>query len=167
MNTAVAAVPVTPPATNFTSEDLIPMTAWSKDHWSTLAYVESVMTECAGFQMGLDPRMKSNRRNFRVMSQHCPRPKRPGSASGRAASSMAMPMDAAHATVVKGGQMVPNHDDWSCLQDMADEGLFTVGQDRLEPREMLHFSAKGIAIAAALRAHKANGGKFADFVPPA
>lgn len=39
-------------------DSYIPMNMWSKDHWTTLAYI--------GFQVGRDARMRSNRRNFRA-----------------------------------------------------------------------------------------------------
>ncbi len=43
----------------------VPVELWSKDHWSTLAYIETVMVEHGGrFEVGWDPRMRQNRRNF-------------------------------------------------------------------------------------------------------
>ena len=60
--------------TDFSTE-LVPMDQWGKDHWSTLGYVEAVSVENAGFQVGSDPRMKTNRRHTRVLAA-CPRPKR-------------------------------------------------------------------------------------------
>jgi hypothetical protein len=139
------------------------MDQWSKDHWSTLAYVETVMVDCAGFQVGHDGRMKTNRRHFRVMSSECPQPKRPG----RSTSAMAVVMRPEHATKIKDGTVIDGHDDWMCVQDMAAEGLFTVGPDDVEPGVVLHFSERGKDIAAALRQHKADGKNFASFEAPA
>lgn len=138
--------------------DYIPMTNWSKDHWSTLAYLETVMVDCQGFQVGADPRMRSNRRHFRVMQQECRKPRR---ASREWA--LGVVMDPNHGTRLKDGSTVANHDDWMCVQDMAVEGLFTTDVDGVEPGETLHLSDRGRQVAAALRAHKAAGGNFADF----
>ena len=139
--------------------DYIPMSVWSKDHISTMAYVETVMVDCGGFQVGADARMRSNRRNDRVMTQQCPRPKRSGGPK-----TMGITMSPEHGTRLKNGQRLDNHDDWACLQDAAEEGLFTVGAEGIEPGEVLHLSEKGLAYCAALRAHKATGGNFASFV---
>lgn len=137
--------------------ELVPMNLWGKDHWSTLGYVESVSETNAGFQVGADPRMKTNRRHARVL-QACPRPKR---------SSGFLPgvvMDPAHATRLKDGTQVENHDDWACLQDFVAEGLFQFGAE-VEPKKVLRLSERGLALTAALRAHKINGGTFATFDP--
>lgn len=144
------------------ADEYVPMSQWSKDHWSTLAYVETVVVECAGFQVGLDARMKTNRRHFRVMSQQCGRPKRPGKSS---TPSMAQVMSPEHATKIKDGSVVDGHDDWMCVQDFAAEGLFTVGAEDVEPGVILRFSERGNEIASALRRHKADGKNYASFEP--
>jgi len=152
MNTTYKAAP---------ADVYVPMRAWGTDHWSTLAYIETVMVECAGFEIGLDCRMRSDRRNFRVMSQQCPHPKRAGNHS---VSLRAVVMSPEHTSRLKTGT-TENHDDWCCVQDMAAEGLFSVGPDAIEPGVTLHLSPKGSRIVSALRVHKAKGGKFADFEP--
>ena len=138
-------------------DDYIAMNRWSKDHWSTLAYLETVMVDCGGFQVGSDPRMRSNRRHFRVMHEECPRPKRATRGAGGVA------MNAEHGTRLNDGCVVANHDDWMCVQDMAAAGLFTVGADEVQPGQTLHLSSRGQDVVAALRAHKAAGGNFAQF----
>jgi hypothetical protein len=143
----------------FSEDDYIPASHWGRDHWTTLAYIETVMTDLAGFQVGSDARMKSNRRNFRIMQRDCPKPKR-ASNSGLA---MALVMEPQHATKLKDGQQVPNHDDWACVQDMAAEGLFVQSADTVEPGVVLQFSEKGNQVANALREFKRGGGKYADF----
>lgn len=139
----------------------IAVNLWGKDHWSTLAYVETVMVECAGFQIGSDARMRSNRRNFRVMHEQCRHPKRPE----RSTASMAVSMVPQHGTRLNNGTKVEDHDDWACIQDMAQAGLFTVSVDAVEPKQVLHFSPIGSTIAVQLRNHKAAGGMFATFKP--
>lgn len=142
------------------SDDYIPMNQWGKDHWSTLAYLETVMVDCAGFQVGADPRMRSNRRNARVMREQCARPKRSAHRW-----SPCVVMNPEHGTRLNDGKVLSNHDDWMCVQDMAEAGLFTVGVDGVEPGQTLHLSPRGLELCAQLRAHKAQGGKFANFTP--
>lgn len=60
-------------------QSYVPVARWGRDHWRCLAYVEAIMVEMAGFQVGADPRMTANRRHYRVMAEQCPRPKPPGS----------------------------------------------------------------------------------------
>jgi hypothetical protein len=64
-------------------------------------------------------------------------------------------------TLLKGGEKLPHHDDWDCVEDAEREGLlFWVGSG-LNPAFVL--TEKGLKILAALRAHKARGGNFASF----
>lgn len=145
------------------SDAYIPMSVWSKDHWTTLAYIESVMVDVGSFQVGADPRMKSNRRHYRVMLEECPRPKR---ANPSHAGLLVMRPE--HSTRIKVAglpQTVDNHDDWMCVQDMAHAGLFTVGPEGIEPGEELHFSDLGKQLSSRLRQHKMEGGQFAAFNP--
>lgn len=141
-----------------TSEDYIPMKLWAKDHWSTLAYIETVMVDLGGFQVGFDARMRSNRRNFRVMKDECPKPKRVGPFN-----PLGIPMGPDHGTILNNGKAVANHDDWYCVQDMAAEGLFEQTADDIQPKVNLKLSAKGKELVARLRQHKANGGNFKNF----
>lgn len=165
--TAIPELAAATPSTVYRADDLIPVAMFSKDHWSTLAYVESVMTECAGFQVGLDPRMRATRRSHPVMSEECPHPKRPSASSGRSLASTAITMRPGEGTVLKDGTKVPGHDDWACLQDLAEAGYFTTAQNDIEPGVTLHLSERGRVVAAALRTHKAGGGQFRQFVEPA
>lgn len=139
----------------YSVDDFIPSAVWGKDHWATLAYVETVATDCAGFQVGSDPRMRSNRRNYRVM-QDCMKPRR---AKG---GGIGMVMNLEHGTRLNDGQSVVGHDDWNCLQDMANEGLFNLDASGVEPGITLHLSAKGQAWCATLRTHKQAGGTYSN-----
>lgn len=53
----------------FTMDDSIPVAYCGKNHWSLLAYIETVMVECGGFDVGFDPRMTQNCRNYRIMKE--------------------------------------------------------------------------------------------------
>lgn len=148
---------------HFTADTYIPIEFWGVDHWSTLAYMDAVMVDCGGFEVGLDARMRSNRRNYQVMAQQNPAPRRPGNANpGR----HAVVMRVEHGTRLNNQQTVENHDDWSCIQDMAAAGLLNKTVDKVEPRAKLAFSSMGRAISSALRDHKTHGGRYANFKPP-
>jgi hypothetical protein len=143
----------------FTTDDYIPMAYWGKDHWTTLAYAETVIVDCGGFQVGADAHMRAGRRNYRVMAQECAHPKR----TGKSTSSLAVVMELAYSTKLNDGQVLSGHDDWSCIQDMAAEGLFAQGPDAVEPGVVLTLSAKGNLVANALREFKRNKGAFVNF----
>ena len=143
----------------FSATEYIPLQFWGKDHWSTLAYMETVMVECAGFQVGTDPRMKTGRRNWREMSEKCSRPKRPG----KHPSAHSLVMTAEQSTKLNNGQLVTGHDDWSCVQDMAAECLFVQAAHDVEPGVVLQFSALGHEVANALREFKRNKGQYSQF----
>lgn len=133
---------------------------FSEDHWSTLAYIETVMVESGGFQVGCDPRMRQNRRNHRVMTEGCRNPKR---SCGRGGWRNAAVMDLKYSTILPSGEIVDGHDDWCCVQDMANAGYFTVGADEIEPGVVLHLSERGRVVAEAIRRHKSDGNNFASF----
>lgn len=142
----------------------VPLANFGKDHWSTLAYMETVMVDVGGFQIGADARMRSNRRNFRVMNELCPRPHRV-----KQTGKLAMVMDREkHGSLLKDGTVATNHDDWCCIQDMAEVGFFranekVVNAEAIEPGVILHLSPAGRTAVELLRAHKAGGGTFANF----
>lgn len=164
-------------APRYTSDDYIPARDWGRDHWSMLGYMETVMVECAGFQVGFDPCTRANRRHFRVLREECPKPKRPVPASS---FGYAVMPPGKYGTRLADGSEVDGHDDWCCVQDMAEAGLLAVTRLRhkkpmaatagdVQPGNTLHLSDLGQQVAAALRAHKATGGAFGDFrwSPPA
>ncbi len=136
---------------------LVPHNLFSGDHWSMLAYVETVMVETGGFQIGLDHRTRMSRRNFRVLAEGCPRPKRPRTLK----PSRAVILEPRNGTILSNNTFVPSHDDWDCLADLAHYGLFT--QTTWEPGDILHFSPLGVKVAADLREWKQNGGSFSGF----
>lgn len=145
-------------AKTFSIDDAIPPAFWGKDHWSTLAYVDTVMVDCGAFEIGADGRMRSSRRNYRVMCEENPRPLRSGG------HAPAVPMDSTrHSTRLNNGQMVVGHDDWACVRDMASVNLFTHPVEAFEPGVTLRFTRKGRAWAEALREFKRQGGNFGSF----
>ena len=97
-----------------------------------------------------------------ALHAECPKPKRTGTTLR---ANVGVVMDAKYSTILKDGSVVNGHDDWHCVQDLAAAGYFTVGPERVEPKETLHLSELGKATVAALRQHKADGGNFAGFSP--
>ncbi len=147
-------------------DQIFPEAMFGKDHWSTLAYAETVMVDMNGFQIGLDAHMRSNRRNYRVMLSECPKPKRVRQTGSLAVASTA----AEHGTRLRDGMVIAGHDDWSCVQDLAAAGYFRIGDkvitdEDVQPCATLHLSEKGRRILNELREHKSNGGTFSDFQP--
>jgi hypothetical protein len=149
----------------------VPEHLFGMDHFTTLAYAETVMVDCAGFQVGSDPRMRSCRRHFRVMQEQCPRPR-------RVKGGIGVVMLPEHGSRLADGSLVSGHDDWHCIQDMAEAGYFVIKDalggppvvataEVIEPGAVLLLSARGREVVNALRGHKASGGTFASFVPPA
>lgn len=146
----------------------VPVTKFGKDHWSTLAYMETVMVECGGFQVGFDCRMRQARRNTRVMLDECRSPK-------RTTSFNPVPpfgWDDKWSTFLGDGSQVMGHDDWDCVQDMAAAGFLSFRKGKrakvaaaedVQPKVVLHLSDLGRAMADRVRAHKAKGGSFANF----
>lgn len=156
MTTATLEAPAA--AAPITKDQYILPSMFGRDHWAALTYIESVMTDCAGFQLGNDPRMRSNRRNHRVMSA-VPRPNR-AKMSSAVATQLMSPDDGSH---LNNGQVVRGHDDWNCIEDFAAIGFFDRGPNGLDAGKTLRFSPLGKAVAARLRQHKQDGGHFAQF----
>ena len=138
----------------FTIDDVIPITHFGRGHWSTLAYAETVMVECGGFQVGFDGHMRQCRRNFRVMSEECPRPTRLRSCG------IGIPMDTAHSTILADGSVVEGHDDWHCIQDMVETGILS---GECQPGEILQLTDLGKSLVEQLRDHKRKGGAYGNF----
>ncbi len=136
---------------------IVPESNFGRDHLSTLVYVDSVMVDYAGFEIGLDARMRSHRDNWRWLSErdarHAHGSKRDGAVSQ-------------NGTLLRNADIVKHHDDWDCLVDTAVAGYF----DRETPwqvGDILRLSDRGAAVAHAFRRYRIHGGSYADFaVPP-
>jgi len=117
----------------------VPIEAFGKDHWSTFAYIETVVVDHRGYP---------DRRRMRCDATLHP---------GLAHLSGACPP-----TRIKDGQ-ISSHDDWSCADDLEAAGLVKHGGTGMHPRFAL--TPYGKTVAAMLRVHKASGGRYADFTP--
>jgi hypothetical protein len=136
------------PNTEFSADDSIPIHLWGRDHWSMLAYFRSVEVDFDGFTVKFDPRMRQNRRHFRVLGGD----KRNG-----------LPMTPENGSRLTDDTFIPGHDDWNCVEDFSAAGLLIDGCGDIENGEVLHLSPLGEALVEAVEAHKARGGTFSQF----
>lgn len=139
---------------------IIPMSEWGHDHWSTLAYVETCVVDNRGFLDSRRMRGEGDRYPTRLRR-----------------------------TDLGLERLEVGHSDWDCLADFMAAGLAVPAEgttakgrilwSELEARvqksgtaaaryETARFvlTPKGLKVAAALRAHKAGGGNFAEFAYP-
>lgn len=70
--------------------------------------------------------------------------------------------DAGYPTRLTGGATLADHSDYDCLFDAETAGLLVLQGTGLNPVAK-RLTKKGALVAAALRAHKAEGGYFANF----
>lgn len=124
-------------------DNVIPIARWGRDHWSSLAYVETCLVDGSGEP---DPhRMRTDLRLHPLM--------------GHSLS----PRGTEYPTRLCDGGVAHDHDDWSCLDDAEAEGLLTNVGTGIHRRYRL--TPRGQEVVLALRAHKASGGSFATFRP--
>ena len=136
-------------------DDYIPIERWGRDHWNTLAYLETRAVDHGGKIRNAN--MRTNARLHRHFV---------GTEFGNVVQD-----GSAYPTRIKEG-VIQKHDDWSCLEDMIAAGLvrswFWVarhGKMFGDCDARVEFTERGLQVAAELRAHKANGGAFGNFNP--
>jgi hypothetical protein len=115
---------------------------FGKDHWSLLAYIETVCVDHQGTP--------------ELWRMRCNEETHPGHMGSFSTSGKA------YATRTKTRE-IPGHDDWDCADDLEAAGLIRVFGTGINP--LFWMTELGLRIAGELRAHKAKGGMFADFVP--
>lgn len=127
--------------------DYAPVEKWGKDHWSTLAYLETRTVDYDGV---IDNRhMRCNPRLHREFAHHW--------SGGN------------YPTILNGEETLDNHDDWSCLEDMVAAGYLQVWFRRASTNifgnseAKVKLTARGKVISTILRAFKAEGGNFGEF----
>lgn len=125
----------------------IPIERFGKDHWSTFAYAETCWVD----EQPLD--------NHRM---RCDPDRHP--LNNNVANQFS---DTKYATRLKGEggtgtEELHDHDDWDCLQDLADAGLLTFVS---LTNPVIVLTEQGQQVAHQLRKHKAAGGNFHGFMP--
>lgn len=127
----------------------IPVEKWGKDHWSTLAFLETVAVDYKGV---LDEKQQR-----RMRTDHDRHPGiRSCYADGRVGQK--------YPTRLAGGEILHDHDDWDCFDDMIAAGFATNDGSGIMP--IVHFTELGYQVASALRKHKSRGRNFASFAWP-
>ena len=123
---------------------------WGKDHWSTFAYIETVCVDNKGVPS--KDRMRCNPLIH------------PGLMGRYARRELVVHNgDYKFPTMLKGRMTLINHDDWSCMNDCEAVGLIEDIGTGTNP--VYKLTPMGFEVSKQLRAHKANGGQFAEFNP--
>lgn len=133
----------------------VPVSEWGKDHWSTLAYIETVCVDSVttkGIGSIVFDRMRVDRHRHPMLIGR----RQAVSFSGVRDNEKNYP------TRLRNDRELHDHDDWDCLDDMEKAGLVEVIS---QANGRVRMTDAGLAMAAKLRAHKARGGKYADFDP--
>ena len=149
----------------------ISLSRWGRDHWSTLAYLETRAVDQGGVIKNAHMRTSVKRHPLFA-----------------ARGGLGSPTDSGkYPTSYRDGEM-PEHDDWDCLNDMVEAGLLSVKPANPElweipvgsrgpikyrrsiPTKELKVTVKltelGQRVAGELRAYKQEkGSRFAEFVP--
>lgn len=148
----------------------IPLNRWGKDHYATLAYLETRAVDHGGLIQNAHMRTSIKRHPLFV-----------------ARGSLGPPTDGErYPTSYKDGQMT-EHDDWDCLDDMVQAGLLAVKPANPElwevpvgsrgpikyrrsiPTKELKVTVKltelGQKVAGELRAHLQRKRRYAEFEP--
>lgn len=126
----------------------LPLEQFAKDHWSLLAFVE---TRCVDFKGQLDyDRLRCNRdtHSAQFLLRKYP------------TSTVAGTWKHEWGTRLKDGTVVPEHDDWDCLDDLEAAGLV---ETLSYIKSNVRLTERGLHVAQQLRVFKAQGGQYKDF----
>ena len=129
------------------SKSSVPIEKFGKDHWSTLLFLETCAVD--------------NKGNINGDRMRCDIDIHPG--LGNRCSNAPGMRRVKYPTRLKDGYELPNHDDWSCFEDLCAYGLVVWEGTGVNP--MVSFTDEGRKVAALLRAHKAAGGTFKEMKP--
>jgi hypothetical protein len=131
---------------------------FGRDHWSVLAYMESLCVDSAKKGIGeIDKRrMRTNERRHKMHAVNLNHGV--GHWQADFGTRLAGYWDAMGKTVKK--RQVAGHDDWDCLDDLEDAGFLEVLS---EANGFVVMSEKGMKVAGELRAYKAKGGMLSGF----
>lgn len=142
---------------------------WGKDHWTTLGYLETRCVDHGGRLLRDHMRTDTRRHPLLV-----------GDTQRRVDFGPEK-----YPTRLFGGAALPDHDDWDCLEDLEAAGLITIdrrtypqghlavppgargkigGDIHRKWNPMVALTELGARVSGLLRAHKAAGGNFIEFV---
>lgn len=126
----------------------VPADKWGKDHWSTLAYAGSCVTEREGFMSGPSLRCKDTRVGIQREYGQSWNPQHGTRLNGFFQNQNDKTL------------MLPDHDDIDCLEDMESEEMVLLGTT---VSMFVQLTDKGREFEEALRRFKQDGGNFCDF----
>lgn len=143
------------------NNERVPALKFGKDHWSLLAYIETLCVDGKNGVGAIDHR--------RVRCNEVSHSPLKGVYDGRAwkpsygtrlSGFFDYPERADSAKAAQAGYQLLTHDDWDCLDDLESAGYVEIlsmvnGFVRLKP--------DGIRVSALLRKHKVEGGMYANF----
>lgn len=121
---------------------------FGRDHWSVLAYIETIVVDNNGVP------------DFNCMRTSASRhPHLLGSAQKSLLKNGGY---AEYPTRLKNSEELLNHDDWDCIEDLAGAGIIIINGTGLNPQYAL--TKSGREVVAKLRQHKGEGDSFSSFV---
>lgn len=121
---------------------MIPVSEWGKDHWSTLAYIETRAVDHGG-----EPYKEHMRCDPDIHPQFA-------NSTNRAFPNSRYP------TRLKTRELY-GHDDWSCLEDAEEAGFIRSKGTGLFP--IYELTDYGRVVVGKLRAWKASGRNYHEF----
>ena len=132
---------------------------WGKDHWSLLAYIETLCVDSTKGGVGeIDKRRvrtNGNRHPLHAVNRNIVGV---GEWSPEYGTRLAGYWDSMGKTVPE--RQIKSHDDWDCLNDIEKAGLVEVIS---EANGYVKMTDKGTKVAGELRAYKTKGGMFSGF----
>lgn len=125
-----------------------PIEKWGKDHWTTFMYIEVMAANHGGRAVPDRERMRCDPRRH------------PGLTYNR---GYGIQDGGKYPTRLKGGEQLTDHDDWDCLDDLAEAGLLQSCGTSTYP--LYKLTPLGREIVNQIRDHKSQGKRYADFTP--
>ena len=142
----------------------VPVALFGKDHWSLLAYVETVCVDGKGAVGSIvKSRLRGNEHTHPLLAVNARAAPWRANYSTRLAGFFDFADRSDTDKAVQAGLQLLGHDDWDCLDDLAAAGYLEIlsmvnGFVRMLPL--------GQVTTALLRDFKTKGGQFADFRLP-
>lgn len=115
---------------------------FGKDHWSTLAYIETCCVDRKGI--------------VSLERMRCDPDRHPGLAHAHSGGKK-------YPTILKGGVELLDHDDWDCVDDLIAAGYLEWEGTGMHP--VFKMTPDGRGMIARIRKHKEDGGSFGNFTP--
>ena len=140
-----------------------PVSKFGKDHWSMLGYIETCCVDGRGGIGTLDKRrMKCNEKthSLHAVNSHSVASWKESNGT-RLAGYFDFPRRSFVDEAISAGFLLPDHDDWDCMNDLEAAGFVEVIS---EANGHVRMTKEGSRVSGLLREHKSNGGMFAGFV---